>query len=251
MPTTRVLLVDAERVLELSGALGTLRKERDPRLMRAFLDRYEADHRHAEQMGELRIERRTWQDHWLEVRDLLGNRMPRVTVPNEGDDVVVRELGWRRLQRELARAWALMRVAAPDSVVSDQKETVRAAYRAAGWKEKYAPEPPAALELDFWSLPVREAEDGIWIGELEPELAEQRAWLNAQELMERGVALCAAPLAEPQELAESPAALGRPLLDTTSPAATGWVEPSFSPRYAVGAEALSVAEGPVVWWRAL
>ncbi|MCB9581437.1 MAG: hypothetical protein H6717_30680 [Polyangiaceae bacterium] len=252
MAGTRVLPVDASRIEELSRALGALRAGRDPAGMRVFLARYEADQRQAERGESLVIPRRAWQERWLEVRDLLGNRMPRVTVPNQGSDVVVRKLGWKRLQKETARAWELLRVAAPDAVVAKQKDTVRAAYRAAGWADKYAPEPPPAIDLDFWSLPVHEESDGIWIGELEPEVAEQHAWLHAQELMERGVALCAPPLTEPDELEQALPVLGKPLLDTARPAARGWVEPSLLPRYTVGSEAERAAgAGAVVWWRVL
>jgi hypothetical protein len=214
-------------VQELSEALGVLRAARDPRPIRAFFARYEAACRDAERAEPLRIARREWQDTWLEVKDLLASRMPRLAAPSRANDVIIRKLGWLKLNRELARAWALLRVGAPEAIVLQQKKRVRAAYLATGWDDEHAPAPPALPDFDFW---------------LDPQASEQQAWAHAEELNERGVAMCIPPLAEPLALGESirVAGTGRKLVDDAVPPCAGWVEPSNSPRFVVGRDALGI-----------
>ncbi len=244
-PTTRAFLANKNRVLDLSNALARLRTLRDAGPIREFFERHEAACRQAELTEPMRVERREWQSAWLEVKDLLGSRMPKVVAGSEATEVVVRKLGWLKLKKQLALAWALLRVGAPEVIATQQKNRVRAAYLATGWDEKYAPSPPAPPELDFWSLPVRTSDDdplAIRIGELDPQTSEQQAWGHAQELIERGVELCVPPLAQPLSLGASIAlaADGEPLVDTTTPACAGWVEPNNLPRFVIGESALGL-----------
>ncbi len=247
-PEVRAFLANATRVGELSDALTALRSTREAAGIKAFFERYEAPHRQAERTQPLRIARAEWQEKWLEVKDLLGSRMPRVVAPSQDNDVTVRKLGWVKLGKELPRAWALLRAGAPEPVVSAQKKCVRAAYRAAGWDDQYAPAPPDLPDFEFWSLPVRAAHDDrgaveLRIGELDPQTSEQQAWGHAQEVIERGVELCLPPLAEPLGLGTSLRVVGagRPLIDTTPGACAGWVEPCWSPLFQVDATAMNIA----------
>lgn len=235
VPGTRIAVASLDRLRALSAGLSALRARRDTADLQRFFARYEADHRQAERDQALRVPRRDAQDRLLDVRDLLGTRMPRVAVKRDADHVIVRELGWRMLERELARAFTYIRVGAPDDIVRQQKKAVKNALLAMGWDDAHAPAVRAAIDLGFWLLPVQRGPTGITIGEFDPETSAQRAWEQAQGLVERGLELCRPPLAAPTALGDAvgvslPGAT--PLISTADTAAPGWIEPSWSPTFA-------------------
>jgi hypothetical protein len=251
-PFHQAFLADRERVSELRSALSRLRSARDWQPIDDYFRRHEAEHRAAERAVALEVSPRKWQARWLEVKDFLGSRMPSASLREQGELVIVRKLGWVRLDRELGRARALRRIGAPPSVIAGQRDRVCAAFLAAGWDEQHAPGTPALPDLEFWSLPVHVAAAAnggseLRIGDLDPKQAEQQAWGRAQELVERGIELCIAPLDEASGLGGHALleAEGEPLLDTRQPAHPGWIEPSWRPRYRVGAGAAALGQAVV------
>jgi hypothetical protein len=252
-PFHQAFPADAGRIAELRAALSRLRTERDPQPIDAFFRRYEAAHRAAERAVALEVSSRKWQARWLEVKDFLRSGMPAVaSVREQGDRVIVRKLGWVRLDRELGRARSLLRIGAPKSVVSGQRDRVRDAFLATGWDDRHAPQGRELPELEFWSLPVQVVRDGsgqseLRIGDLDPKQSEQQAWSRAQEIVERGVELCVEPLAEACGLAGHAGleAAGELLIDPRGAAHDGWIEPSVCPSYRIG-EAASELERAVV-----
>lgn len=243
-PYHQAFLADAARLLELRAALGPLREARDAAPIAAFFERHEAVHLAAERAIPLEVSKRKWKARWLEVRDFLGKEMPSgVEVREEPDErVIVRKLGWVRLDRELGRARALQRIGAPDVVLTGQRERVRAAYVTTGWNGDPRPTlRPPAVDTEFWALPVRvdPGSSQVSIGHLDAHESEQQSWGNAQEILERGLALCVPPLSEPVGLGghANLDATGDDLIDASRPAHPGWVEPTWRPCFRVGAAA--------------
>jgi hypothetical protein len=246
-PYHQAFLADAERIVELKAALEPLRRARDAAAIAAFFERYEAEYLAAERAIPLEVSKRKWKARWLEVRDFLKSEMmPAHSYVREDDErVTVRKLGWVRLDRELGRARALQRIGAPDVVLRGQRERVRAAYVATGWKGDPKPSArPPAVDSEFWSLPVR-VEPGsseISIGGMDAHESEQQSWGNAQEIVERGIALCVPPLTEPVGLGghASLDAPGEELIDSSHPAHAGWVQPTWRPYFRIGRAALGL-----------
>jgi hypothetical protein len=252
-PYHQAFRADAGRIAELGAALTRLRAERDWQPIDAFFRRHEAAQRAAERAVPLEVSARKWQARWLEVKDFLGSGMPSAAPPRAPDEcLIVRKLGWVKLDRELGRARALRRVGAPSSVVAGQRDRVRKAFLATGWEEQHAPPPPQLPDLEFWSLPVQllraaSAAPELRIGDLDPKQAEQQAWSRAQELVERGIELCIEPLDEASGLGGHATldADGKLLIDTRQAAHPGWIEPSWRPSYRVGAAARELGRAVV------
>jgi hypothetical protein len=250
-PFHQAFLANAQRIAELRAALTKLRLERDVAAIDAFFSQHEAVHREAERAVPLEVSDRKWHARYLEVEDFLASRIHRAAkLREQNGHVVVRKLGWVQLDRELGRARALRRIGAPASVVHGQRDRVRAAFLATGWDERHAPHAPPLPDLEQWSLPVSSVRhaDGtteLQIGDLDSQHAEQQAWRGAQELVERGLELCIAPLAEAAGLGghASLDADGETLIDTGAPAHPGWIEPSWRPCFRVGSAALGIDSG--------
>lgn len=247
-PLHQAYLGDPARLAELGRALELLRIRRDPTQIEAFFARYAAAHREAEQAVAIDLPLEDWQGGWLEVSDLLRASMVKLSVPKHEGRARVRKLGWIALERELARARALLRAHAPEPLIDNQRERVRRAFLGAGWDERNAPPSPLLTsDREFWLEPVRvetneRGEPEVTIGSRLPADSAQEAWSRVASLVENGIELCLAPLAEPLGLGANGFlhAEGRPLFETRSAPHAGWVEPSFMPSFLVGSGALGI-----------
>ncbi len=233
-PFHQALLADAGRVRQLGQALTRLRSELDRSPVMEFFAAHADGHERAEREVPLAISARKWKARLLEVKDFLGSKLPTDVKPRESaDGYLIRKLGWVNLDRELSRARSLVRIGAAEPVLAGQRKRVLAAFRATSFEERHAPPPRRPPEFDFWITDGRD---------LEATTREQQAWSHAQELVERGLELCAPPLEEPIGLGghASLELSGTPLIDESSAPHAAWVEPSWRPEYLIGRDALAV-----------
>jgi hypothetical protein len=245
-PFHQAFLANAQRIAELRAALSKLRLERDVAAIDAFFSQHEAVHREAERAVPLEVSDRKWHARYLEVEDFRfqnpsSRQGARAERPRGRAQARLGAARSRARPGPCCGASARPRRWCTASAIACALHFWQPAGTNATRLERRLP------DLEQWSLPVSSVRhaDGtteLQIGDLDSQHAEQQAWRGAQELVERGLELCIAPLEEAAGLGghASLEADGETLIDTGAPAHPGWIEPSWRPCFRVGSAALGI-----------